>query len=502
MWSGDDWCERVDVSDWCEDYREPVGSSKGGVRWLVEPGKRDDLWLHKDVPGHKNGSVPGTDWAEVIASRVGESLGVPCARTRLCRRAGRRGSLSYNVRSSGYDFVAGGDYLKSLGVPGYVRYRPKDEVRDEAKARDPCPGVKRPGHHLKNIREALSRIGPPESFAGDGSWSGFDVFVGFLILDAIIANQDRHEDNWAVLRAQLSTGRDLLAASYDHGSSLGHNLLDSKREAMLRNREELSAFACRGKAKRFEHSESRGPVTLVKLAAEAMEMVDPAVASWWRDRLKEIEDFRPLLGYPELTEVYSSDQLPALLEQRVMSPRRPDFEQYVGMLGLSAGHATPWEQVVASGGGRAGDTLQFMRLPTAEDGRARAQFLCNGIRHIPGYRATLRGRTIRVTREEQDRALDGLRAGLRLHLEPEPDNPEDANSVLVMAQDVPLGWVPRLLAPSMGELMASGVTDVTVDRVAPGAPAHLRLVLELDAPAPPGFTFDPEGRWEPLAVQG
>ena len=185
-----------------------------------------------------------------------------------------------------------------------------------------------------------------------------------------------------------------------------------------------------------------------------------------------------------------------------MSPRRPDFEQYVGMLGLSAGHATPWEQVVASGGGRAGDTLQFMRLPTAEDGRARAQFLCNGIRHIPGYRATLRGRTIRVTREEQDRALDGLRAGLRLHLEPEPDNPEDANSVLVMAQDVPLGWVPRLLAPSMGELMASGVTDVTVDRVAPGAPAHLRLVLELDAPAPPDFTFDPEGRWEPLAVQG
>ncbi len=289
MWSGDDWGERVDVSDWCEDYREPVGSSKAKVSWLVEPGKRDDLWLHKDVPGHKNGSVPGTDWAEVIASRVGESLGVPCAKTRLCRRAGRRGSLSYNVRSSGYDFVAGGDYLKSLGVPGYVRYRPKDEVRDEAKARDPCPGVKRPGHHLKNIREALSRIGPPESFAGDGSWSGFDVFVGFLILDAIIANQDRHEDNWAVLRAQLSTGRDLLAASYDHGSSLGHNLLDSKREAMLRNREELSAFACRGKAKRFEHSESRGPVTLVKLAAEAMEMVDPAVASWWRDRLKEFK---------------------------------------------------------------------------------------------------------------------------------------------------------------------------------------------------------------------
>ena len=115
------------------------------------------------------------------------------------------------------------------------------------------------------------------------------MFVGFLILDAIIANQDRHEDNWAVLRAQLSTGRDLLAASYDHGSSLGHNLLDSKREAMLRNREELSAFACRGKAKRFEHSESRGPVTLVKLAAEAMEMVDPAVASWWRDRLKEFK---------------------------------------------------------------------------------------------------------------------------------------------------------------------------------------------------------------------
>ena len=245
MWSGNAWGERVDVSDWCEDLPEQAGSSKGGVRWLVEPGRPDDLWLHKDVPVHQNGSVRSTDWAELIASRVGESLGVPCARTRLCWRAGKRGSLSYNVRLSDYDFVAGG---------------------------------------------------PPESFAGDGSWSGFDVFVGFLILDAIIANQDRHEDNWAVLRAQLSTGRDLLAASYDHGSSLGHNLLDSKREAMLRNREELSVFACRGKAKRFEHSESRGPVTLVKLAAEAMELVGPAVASRWRARRRHPAVHAPANG--------------------------------------------------------------------------------------------------------------------------------------------------------------------------------------------------------------
>ena len=79
------------MSDWYEDYREPVGSSKAKVSWLVEPGKRDDLWLHKDVPGHKNGSVPGTDWAEVIASRVGESLGVPCAKNATVPASGKTG---------------------------------------------------------------------------------------------------------------------------------------------------------------------------------------------------------------------------------------------------------------------------------------------------------------------------------------------------------------------------------------------------------------------------
>lgn len=31
--------------------------------------------------------------------------------------------------------------------------------------------------------------------------TGFDVFVGYLLLDALVAKRDRHEQDWAVLRA-------------------------------------------------------------------------------------------------------------------------------------------------------------------------------------------------------------------------------------------------------------------------------------------------------------
>ncbi len=214
----------------------------------------------------------------------------------------------------------------------------------------------------------------------------------------------------------------------------------------------------------------------------------------------EMRDFRPLLGLADLHQRYDSQQIPAVFSQRVMSPSRPDYGEYLAMLGLSdQEQVTPWEQIVHSGGSRVGDTLQFMRVPVVRDGRAVACFLANGVRHIPDGPLRLPGREVRVTREQQEAALEKLRVGDLVLLEPEHGNSADENAILLTFEGIPLGWVPRALSSSLRTLVEGGAYHATVRRVGPpGTPHHLRLVLNLDVQVPGGFSFDPEGRWVPL----
>lgn len=214
----------------------------------------------------------------------------------------------------------------------------------------------------------------------------------------------------------------------------------------------------------------------------------------------QIEGFRPLPGMDDLESRHMFSDMPPVLGQRIMSAERPDFSTYLGSLGLP-NTATPWEQIVASGGGRAGDTLQFMAMPEVREGHARARFFVNGIRHVPDYPARLAGTTVRVSQGEHETAIGELVPGSRLTLTPEHHNAVDPTAVLLTHQGIPIGWAPRLLSPSLTELVGSGARSVRVLRVADSPePSHTRIVVDLDAPCPEGFMFDRSGAWLPNAA--
>lgn len=215
-----------------------------------------------------------------------------------------------------------------------------------------------------------------------------------------------------------------------------------------------------------------------------------------------IPGFRPLPGLPDLYRTYESQALPRVMAARVMDSDRPDYAEYLHSIGLEAAHATPWEQIVHSGGSRAGDTLQFMQLPTVADGRARARFLVNGIRHIPSVTRLISGRRVLVTPAEHERALLDLRPGDSVLVEPEDNNARDSSAALVTSAGVPLGWVPRAMSAGVRQLLESGPVWTDVVRVgSESAPAHLRLVLDLDVAAPVGFEFDPDGLWRKVSTR-
>jgi hypothetical protein len=273
--------DRIDVSEWVVRSVEQRGSSRN--LWLEEPGT-ERQWLHKDTVIPSNGIEQGEDWSEVISTQVAKLLGVPCARTRMCSRGGRRGSISLSFLPKWHSLNDGTVVMERAAVAGYYRHVEGQPGIDPAR-----PDMRRPGHSLPNIRAALRDVLAPPNFEGcqamDGL-DGFDVFAGYMVLDALIANRDRHEQNWAVLTPPLTTSPERLAPSYDHASSLGFNLTDDKRRTYLQGSGQLQAWAEKGTAVRFEHKDR--PPTLVQHATEAIKLCSSSGAHWWHQQIENL----------------------------------------------------------------------------------------------------------------------------------------------------------------------------------------------------------------------
>jgi hypothetical protein len=258
----------LDVSGWPVTAEEPAGADE--KIWLTDPGTQE-RWLFKPVTV-KSGHTHGEDWAEKVGTELGALLGIPCAQVEMAVRDGAPGALSLNLRPNGYELHSGAVPLSGL-------------------VRDYIPGaenpVGRPGHSLANIRRVLDGAEPPPGAQLPAGFTAFDTFAGMLLLDAWIANRDRHDENWSVLRPHDPQAPTRLCGAYDQAGCLGYNLRDSHRIALL-NGNQVEAWALKGTAWRFEHSSK--PPTLVTLAAQALTLASPSAQPHWLGALRGVAD--------------------------------------------------------------------------------------------------------------------------------------------------------------------------------------------------------------------
>ncbi|MGW4827745.1 hypothetical protein ACWEOG_09215 [Amycolatopsis japonica] len=265
--------QTIDVSSWPVASIEPRGAEE--KTWLEEPPSGDAeprRWLFKPITRHDWGDQ-GEDWAEKITSEVGNLLQIPCAPIELATRDDERGLISLDLAPRPFQLFTGMLVMPAV-VPGY------QVGADRVKGR--------PGHSLANIRQALEDCIPPPDAKVPAGFSAFDVFVGYLMMDALVANRDRHDENWAILRPADPDLPDMLCGAYDHGSSLGYNLRDVDRQRKIDNRE-VAAWVMKGTAWRFEHESGGKPPTLVQLASEALSLVNPTVRTYWIGQLEAAE---------------------------------------------------------------------------------------------------------------------------------------------------------------------------------------------------------------------
>jgi hypothetical protein len=154
-------------------------------------------------------------------------------------------------------------------------------------------------HTVDAVTDVLRLLVPlPEAFGGVqlpfGIDSALGVFVGYVMLDAWIANQDRHHQNWAVLRSpgRMSSANNLhLAPTFDHGASLARNLTDGERSERLRSRDEnrqLAAFVRRARSAFYADPQQTKALTTVE-AWHAFSQKSHAAATIWLEMLRKID---------------------------------------------------------------------------------------------------------------------------------------------------------------------------------------------------------------------
>ena len=261
----------VDISDWTPEGIEPLGTKP--KMWLIDP-STDEMWLFKTTTSNKraDGSeyAKGDDWAERIATEVGVQLGLPVATTELVfvdvgdERS--LGIISRKVLSDSESLIHGNELLADVGVVG-------ETTRD------------RTGYTLEAVRLALEAVAPP---TGGEPFTAWEWFVGYLVLDALIANTDRHQENWAV----IENGGRRLAPTFDHASSLGFLLDDADRELRMRTADvnrTVAAYALRAKSK-FE-----GSLHPCDVAHVGLGMVRKEVREHWLQRAASISSLQPIV---------------------------------------------------------------------------------------------------------------------------------------------------------------------------------------------------------------
>lgn len=184
------------------------------------------------------------------------------------------------------------------------------------------------------------------------------------------------------------------------------------------------------------------------------------------DAARREAGFPPLEDFPEFTKDYRSAELFPLFRNRVITPGRPDFAEYLRQLDLP-NHADPIEILAVGGGTRATDSYQvFPKMERQADGTFCCRFFLHGWR----YRD-----------EAAQRRLETLSPGDKLHIALELTNPVQTVDYVM------IGWAPRYLIHDLARTIVQlrGDYSARVVRLNPvPAPSKQRLLVELRGPWP------------------
>ena len=143
-------------------------------------------------------------------------------------------------------------------------------------------------HTVRRVLAVAEDVLPPIGFElFSDVVSAADVFLGYLMVDVWVANQDRHHENWGLISVEREK-KIHLAPSYDHASSLGRIESDEEKAERLGTRDRnrtVERYVERARSAFYSSQASPRPLSTLDAFMSAARLRPQAAISW----LKRLE---------------------------------------------------------------------------------------------------------------------------------------------------------------------------------------------------------------------
>lgn len=223
----------------------------------------------------------GEDWAEKVVCELARRLGLPHVDYELAQEFEGKTPIQPGVICP--SFVPR-PLVLVLGNQLLYRRDPQYPVAEEIKY-----GIS--AHTVEAVAAVVKTLRPPApdwmKNAPAGITNALGVFVGYVMLDAWVANQDRHHQNWGAIQ---DGGVLYLAPTYDHGASLARNLADAERKTRLQTRDKnqgVEHFAARARSGFFQTIKDKKTLPTLDVFQQFAKL-DPGAAQIWLAKLGNI----------------------------------------------------------------------------------------------------------------------------------------------------------------------------------------------------------------------
>lgn len=225
----------------------------------------------------------GENWVEVVVAEICQLLNIPHAQYQFAIWNEKEGTITPSFVPKDFRLIHGNELLaKTYNLLDVTIQYPiqKDEDNKSYKIRE---------YKLKLVL-AIMKAGflkLPINCKNDKLKSPIDVFIGYIMLDCLISNQDRHHENWSWI---ISPSKEIfLSPTYDHASGLGCRESDEEKTERLStqdNGRKVKHFVTRAKTPFFDNKDKNlKTIEAFKLCADS----NKDIAIYWLDNLESLD---------------------------------------------------------------------------------------------------------------------------------------------------------------------------------------------------------------------
>ena len=254
-----------------------ISISKNEVDSIEQLGTKYKFWFKKDdidtlfKRGREN---TGENWVEVVVSKIFKQLGIPHADYHFAEFDDNIGTICETFVPLGASLTHGNELL----AKAYEKMNEDYNTTDYYKVRK---------YNLRMILLMLNNIEffPAfNSFEHDYCENASDMFIGYVIIDCLISNQDRHHENWGLIRYGKDT---YLSPSYDHASGLGSKVSDEDKYKRLTTKDlqyNVASFIKKAKTPFYDKGKKLKTLDSVKLCGK----INKKITLMWLLKIEQL----------------------------------------------------------------------------------------------------------------------------------------------------------------------------------------------------------------------